>query len=129
MDTIFRKEIYSPLQIYILCISINSESHTSILARAMLKELSLSLWRPPFSKALISVCYLWENRNAKMEELKIQENENSFFSISEQLIPLQMIDGVYDYQYKTSWFISKSSKHNYIACGTYHVILYITVIL
>ena len=79
MDTIFRKEIYSPLQIYILCISINSESHTSILARAMLKELSLSLWRPPFSKALISVCYLWENRNAKMEELKIQENENSFF--------------------------------------------------
>ena len=86
------------------------------------------LWIP-FSKALISVCYLWENRNAKMEELKIQENENSFFSISEQLIPLQIIDGVYDYQYKTSWFISKCSKHNYIACGTYHVILYITVIL
>ena len=61
----------------------------------MLKELSLSLWRPPFSKTLISVCYLWENRNAKIKELQIEENENSFFfSISEQLIQLQMIDGV-----------------------------------
>ena len=65
----------------------------------------------------------------KWKNLKYKKMRIVFFSISEQLIPLQMIDGVYDYQYKTSWFISKSSKHNYIACGTYHVIMYITVIL